>query len=288
VSYETPPQSRRELREREALTARASKNAPAQDAAGHVQPRPPVHPPTRTIVVRRPPVKKRKAASTALSFGALLFAGALLVGVSVPANAFMADSTRENTSTKIADEQSLAISADATVTEAPRSTYTVTSYAELLRARYGNRSYSYSVGSGPVQWPFPYAVPISDGFGERIAPCRGCSSFHKGTDFTPGAGTAIYSIAAGTVIYTEVSDRGMGNNVIISHVVNGTKVDSMYAHMQMNSSPLHVGDVVNVGDFVGLVGETGTAIGAHLHLEIHIKGNPVDPFAWLKANAAGG
>jgi len=232
-------------------------------------------------------VKKRKAASTLLSFGAMLFAGALLVGVSVPANAFMTEADAENPSAKVVDSQSVAVSADAAISSATRSTYTVTSYAELLRARYGNRSYSYSVGRGPVQWPFPYAVPISDGFGERIAPCRGCSSFHKGTDFTPGAGTAIYSIAAGTVTYTEVSDRGMGNNVIISHVVGGVKVESLYAHMQMNSSPLNVGDVVNVGDFIGLVGETGTAIGAHLHLEIHIKGNPVDPYAWLKANAAG-
>lgn len=287
MNYETPPQSRRELREREAQAVRAPKNAPVKRTA-EVAPRPPVAPPVRTVVVRRPPVKKRKAASTLLSFGAMLFAGALLVGVSVPANAFMTGAGQFDGAAKVVEGQSVDVSADAVASSAIRSTYTVTSYAELLRARYGNRSYSYSVGTGPVQWPFPYAVPISDGFGERIAPCRGCSSFHKGTDFTPGAGTAIYAIAAGTVTYTEVSDRGMGNNVIISHVVNGVKVQSLYAHMQMNSSPLNVGDVINVGDFIGLVGETGTAIGAHLHLEIHIGGAQVDPYAWLKTNAAGG
>jgi murein DD-endopeptidase MepM/ murein hydrolase activator NlpD len=196
--------------------------------------------------------------------------------------------TDANQTAKISaiEGQSLSVSADVAAASTTRAGYTVTSYAELLRARYGNRSYSYTVGTGAVQWPFPYAVPISDGFGERVAPCRGCSSFHKGTDFTPGAGTAIYSVAAGTVSYTEVSDSGMGNNVIIDHVVNGVKVQSMYAHMKMNSSPLHVGDVVAVGDFVGLVGETGTAIGAHLHLEIHLGGVQVDPYAWLKANAA--
>ena len=274
------PQSRRELREREALIAKQP--VPLPTVSPYVQPSP-----VRTVVVRRPPVaKKRSAASTLLSFGAMLFAGALLVGVSVPANAFMAEPDLLATTAKVAEGQTVAVSAEAAAGTATRSNYTVTSYAELLRARYGNRNYSYTVGSGPVQWPFPYAVPISDGFGERIAPCRGCSSFHKGTDFTPGAGTAIYSIAAGTVSYTEVSDRGMGNNVIIDHMVNGTKVQSLYAHMQMNSSPLKVGDVVDVGDFVGLVGETGTAIGAHLHLEIHIKGTQVDPYAWLKANAA--
>jgi murein DD-endopeptidase MepM/ murein hydrolase activator NlpD len=162
----------------------------------------------------------------------------------------------------------------------------VTSYADILRARYGNRNYSYTVGHGAIQWPFPYPVPISDGFGYRPAPCRGCSTFHEGTDFTPGAGTAIYAIASGTVSYTEVSDRGMGNNVIIDHVINGETVHSLYAHMQMNSSPLHVGDVVKVGDFVGLVGETGTAVGAHLHLGIMINGAWIDPYAWLKKHAA--
>lgn len=242
---------------------------------------------TRTIVVRRAPVKrKRTLPSTLLSMGAMLFAGALLVGVSIPANAFMTEGAEDTASLKALEGQTVAVSAEAGAIDTARTNYTVTSYAEILRARYGNRSFSYSVGRGPVQWPFPYAVPVSDGYGERIAPCRGCSSFHKGTDFTPGAGTAVYAIAAGTVTYTEVSDRGMGNNVIISHVINGVRVQSLYAHMQMNSSPLQVGDVVAVGDFVGLVGETGTAIGAHLHLEIHVAGNPVDPFAWLKANAA--
>ena len=264
------------------MPALAQRTAPPPAASPYAQAAP-----VRTVVVRRPPpTTKRSAASTLLSFGAMLFAGALLVGVSVPANAFMAEPDLLTTTAKVAEGQTVAVSAEATAGSAIRSNYTVTSYAELLRARYGNRSYSYTVGSGPVQWPFPYAVPISDGFGERIAPCRGCSSFHKGTDFTPGAGTAIYSIAAGTVSYAEVSDRGMGNNVIIDHMVGGQKVQSLYAHMQMNSSPLKVGDVVNVGDFVGLVGETGTAIGAHLHLEIHLKGAQIDPYAWLKANAA--
>jgi murein DD-endopeptidase MepM/ murein hydrolase activator NlpD len=266
------PLTRRELRERE---SRRSTTAVAA--------------PTRTIVVRRAPQASRrtKAASSLLSFGAMVFAAALLVGVSIPANAFMSDAAQiDSSAVTVLEGQSVAVSADAATAATTRAGFTVTSYAELLRARYGNRSYSYTVGTGPVQWPFPYAVPISDGFGERVAPCRGCSSFHKGTDFTPGAGTAIYSVAAGTVSYTEVSDSGFGNNVIIDHVINGVKVQSMYAHMQMNSSPLHVGDVVNVGDFVGLVGETGTAIGAHLHLEIHIKGVQVDPYAWLKANAA--
>ena len=262
------PLTRRELREQEVRGAR--KTEPAKSV----------------VVVRRPaPAKKKRVGSTLLSMAAMVFAAALLVGVSVPANALFGGAAVLAPGISPTG-QSVEVSADAQADATERSAYTITSYAEILKARYGNRNYSYTVGRGAVQWPFPYAVPVSDGFGPRIAPCRGCSTDHQGTDFTPGAGSAIYAIADGVVTYTEVSDRGYGNHVWISHVVNGEKVASLYAHMQMNSSPLAVGDVIKVGDFVGLVGDTGASVGAHLHLEIHANGVAVDPFAWLKANAA--
>jgi murein DD-endopeptidase MepM/ murein hydrolase activator NlpD len=240
------------------------------------------------VVVHRPKKKSRKGVLSRLfSLGALVFAGALAVGMSIPANAFMGNSTElDAASSTTANGQSVEVSDAAIAADASRANYTVTSYAEQLRLRYGNRSYSYSVGTGPIQWPFPYAVPISDGWGERVAPCRGCSSYHRGVDFTPGAGTPIYAIAGGTVTYTEVSNYGFGNHVFIEHNVAGKSFVSLYAHMQMNSSPLKVGDVVAVGDFVGLVGDTGASVGAHLHFELLIGGVQVDPYAWLKANAA--
>ncbi len=253
-----------------------------QEARGTKQ----IDPVQRVVVVRRPaPTKKKRAGSTLLSMGAMLFAAALLVGVSIPANALF-NGTVALVPGVSQTGQSVEVAANAKADATDRAAYTITSYAEILKARYGNRNYSYTVGRGAIQWPFPYAVPVSDGFGPRIAPCRGCSTNHQGTDFTPGVGSAIYAIADGVVTYTEVSDRGYGNHVRIAHVVNGQKIESIYAHMQMNSSPLGVGDVIKVGDFVGLVGDTGASVGDHLHLEIHIDGVPIDPFAWLKANAA--
>jgi murein DD-endopeptidase MepM/ murein hydrolase activator NlpD len=233
-----------------------------------------------------------RAAGKLFSALAMLFAGALMIGTSVPANAFITGSPSGSTIAAESAEpqeklpgQSVIVSADAAAPAAPRDAFTVMSYAEQLRLKYGNRSYSFKATTGAVRWPFPYAVPITDGWGERVSPCRGCSTFHQALDFTPGAGAPIYAIADGVVSHAEVTDGGLGNFVTIDHLINGVRIGSTYAHMQWGSSPLTVGSVVKVGDFVGLVGETGSAVGAHLHFELTVEGTKVDPFAWLTANA---
>jgi murein DD-endopeptidase MepM/ murein hydrolase activator NlpD len=55
--------------------------------------------------------------------------------------------------------------------------------------------------------------------------------------------------------------------------------------MQAGTIIVSMGETVQVGQILGFVGSTGASTGAHLHLEIHVNGVPVDPFAWLKANA---
>lgn len=55
--------------------------------------------------------------------------------------------------------------------------------------------------------------------------------------------------------------------------------------MLYGSIRVAVGQTVTVGTEVGQVGSTGMSTGAYLHFEIHLNGTPVDPFAWLKANA---
>jgi murein DD-endopeptidase MepM/ murein hydrolase activator NlpD len=133
-----------------------------------------------------------------------------------------------------------------------------------------------------VRWPFPYQVPISSGFGDRAAPCRGCSTVHMGLDLVPGAGAAIFAMADGVVV-EHSENTTFGNYVVIQHQIDGETVYSGYAHMQTASSPLAVGDPIKVGDFIGLVGSTGTSTGNHLHFEIKLNGVNVDPFAYLQA-----
>ncbi|WP_353988585.1 M23 family metallopeptidase [Ruicaihuangia caeni] len=242
------------------------------------------------------PRKERSARTVGVlrkvySGAALLFAGALLVGTTLPANAFRSESfTDASTSAALKPAaQQLAIedgSAETVAAQSLRDDYTVTTRAQVLRQTYGTRSYNYvSTGTGAIRWPFPYTVPISSGFGDRSAPCRGCSTNHRGLDLTPGAGTPIYSIADGVVI--EVGNGGSyGHYVYLQHELNGQTVVTRYAHMQWDSSPLVVGDPIGVGEFVGLVGSTGQSTGPHLHLEILVNGTHVDPYVWLTANAS--
>lgn len=136
-----------------------------------------------------------------------------------------------------------------------------------------------------IQWPFPVGVKITSPFGSRTSPCGGCSSYHEGTDFGAGGGSKIQAIAKGIVIRLDDAGGGMGYHLTIRSVINGTTIDTYYAHMQTNSSTFKVGDTVNVGDFVGLVGSTGSGTGPHLHLGIRVNGMFVNPYEFLSKYA---
>ena len=295
-----PSLTRRELRERErAVEVADARTADpvARRSAPTASPRPKAAKPRRAAkktsrrdAVRAAATPKKSVGKRLLSFAAMLFAGALAIGMTVPANAF--DFGTGSDDADLAESLALpaqSLEVDPTlVSFSERDAWSVTSWAEMLRLRYGNRSFDYTIGTGPVRWPFPYPVPISSGFGDRAAPCRGCSTSHSGVDFVPGYGAAIFAVADGVVYEHGPGGTTWGNYVIIQHEIDGETVFSGYAHMQSGSSPLNVGDVVKVGDFVGLVGATGQVSGAHLHFTISI-GDPkafVDPFAYLKLKAS--
>ncbi len=300
-SERSRPAQRRGRRSDESEVGSAPSSASAPTRVSRAAAAPPAGPEASRPAAPRPSLRRRIAQKTFPPV-VMVAAAALLVGTSVPATALfdpdappastamasIASSADTVDDPELTEEQVVDVEVDAELTAAvaSRDEWTVTSYAEMLRLKYGSRDFSYSTsGSGAVRWPFPAAVPISSGFGERVAPCRWCSSYHQGLDFNPGAGTPIFAIADGIVIQSEFSG-GFGQHAIIEHVINGQRVTSTYAHMTGGSSPLVVGEEVLVGDFVGTVGSTGTSTGAHLHFEIRIDDIPIDPFAWLQANAS--
>ncbi len=117
----------------------------------------------------------------------------------------------------------------------------------------------------------PISGTITSRFGGRTSPGGIGSTNHKGLDIAAKAGTAIKAAAAGTVTFAGYKGS-LGNLIMID---NGNGVETYYAHC----SKLYVskGQKVKAGDKIAAVGQTGTATGPHLHLEIHVNGKAVNP-----------
>ena len=137
-----------------------------------------------------------------------------------------------------------------------------------------------------VQWPVDPSSPVSSGFGYRVAPCAGCSSFHEGTDFDPGRGTPIAAVADGVVTEVGNPSGSLGVYAVIRHSIDGVTFSSLYGHMELGSLQLAVGQTVTRGQLVGLVGDTGASTGPHLHFGIEeASGTLIDSLEWIRQYA---
>jgi murein DD-endopeptidase MepM/ murein hydrolase activator NlpD len=130
-------------------------------------------------------------------------------------------------------------------------------------------------GAPAFKWPIPGA-PVVSGFGMRVQPVTGVYQLHAGVDIWAAEGTPIHAAAAGTVVSVGVH-HGYGNAVIIDH---GGGWGTVYAHQSQTAAT--VGQHVNAGDVIGYVGHTGLAAGPHLHFEIRVNGDPVDPLRYVR------
>ncbi|MBB3992122.1 murein DD-endopeptidase MepM/ murein hydrolase activator NlpD [Croceicoccus naphthovorans] len=118
---------------------------------------------------------------------------------------------------------------------------------------------------------------FSSQFGSRIHPVTGKRKNHDGIDMAAPSGTPIYATADGKVEMAQWYG-GYGNFVEIDH---GSDVETRYGHMsRMNVS---AGQPVRKGDLIGWVGSTGRSTGPHLHYEVRISGEAVDPTPYLEA-----
>ncbi len=121
-----------------------------------------------------------------------------------------------------------------------------------------------------VHLPLDSAFVTSD-FGFRDHPVNGKYAFHSGLDLAAAEGTPIFAMLDGTVTKAE-HEAGYGNFVVIDH---GENVQTLYAHC----SVLHAqpGEKVTKGTVIAEVGQTGTATGPHLHVELRYNGQRFDP-----------
>ena len=132
-----------------------------------------------------------------------------------------------------------------------------------------------SRGVGPTQTPsnagliWPVDGPITSPFGWRWG------RMHQGIDIGVGYGTPIHAAAAGTVLYCGW-EEGYGNFVVIDH---GGNLATAYGHQ--SAIAVTCGEQVDQGQTIGYVGCTGHCTGPHLHFEVRVDGNPVDPLGYL-------
>lgn len=264
--------TRRELR---AATPRARRTRQLRVIGGGVPQR--RHRQRGALSARRP-----------LGIVAMALTGLLAATYAIPAMAYSGEpgDTVVSSASLLTSSQRVQVANVAGVT-IQRDGYRVSTVQERIPGAYAQTAPTFTNNpSSPIQWPFLTGVPISDGFGPRIAPCPSCSVFHQGIDMNPGNKTPIQIIADGVVREVSAVDRGgLGVYAIIDHRVNGTLVSSLYAHMLPGSLSVQVGDRVQVGQQVGQVGNSGQSTGPHLHLGILLGGTQfTDPVAWLKNN----
>jgi murein DD-endopeptidase MepM/ murein hydrolase activator NlpD len=117
--------------------------------------------------------------------------------------------------------------------------------------------------------------PVTSGYGWREHPVLGGRRFHTGIDIGASTGTLIAAAGDGTVVYAGMK-AGYGNTVIIDH---GGGIATLYAHQ--SKIAVDSGVPVTRGQRVGAVGCTGYCTGPHLHFEVRVNGDPVDPMGWL-------
>jgi len=198
----------------------------------------------------------------------------LLIGVSVPAaalagngNSVYAEAPAAPTSPRqLVDAQTFASAYGSTAAPTVvRDAFGVETVVETPAATFS------AITGTLVMWPADTTV-VNDGFGYRDG-----GEFHGGIDIMAAGGSTIMAASPGTVV-TVAEDSGWGAYVKVDH---GGGIYTLYAHMISGSQSVSVGQYVNAGDALGLVGQTGYASVPHLHFEVYAGGSRVDPLPWL-------
>lgn len=134
------------------------------------------------------------------------------------------------------------------------------------------------VSTLPLRRPLAGRMEITSGYGPRIDPFMGRMALHAGLDIREEPGTPVRATAGGKVVSAGWSG-GYGNMVEIEHE---NDLATRYGHLSMIT--VAEGQYVSPGTMLGRVGSTGRSTGPHLHYEVRIDGEAVDPVRFLRAS----
>lgn len=139
----------------------------------------------------------------------------------------------------------------------------------------GGGNYSFSYSGAKFCWPGVGATVVSSRYGKRAL-----NGWHNGIDLCrPGGskGAPVVAAESGKVIY--VGYQSMGGNVIM--IDHGNGITTLYAHLKTGSTCVRSGQYVTRGQQIAQIGDTGYVTGAHLHFEVRVNGNRVNPAPYL-------
>ncbi|MBQ5323210.1 MAG: peptidoglycan DD-metalloendopeptidase family protein [Oscillospiraceae bacterium] len=151
--------------------------------------------------------------------------------------------------------------------------------AELLDIYKNLNTSNEAYVGGEMMWPVPGYSKISSYYGWRF----NNTDFHTGIDITGSGvhGAPVVAANTGTVVHTKTCpyngySYGYGTYIIVDH---GGGITTLYAHL--SAIDCKVGDIVVMGEQIGRVGNTGWSTGAHLHFEVRIDGESVNPISYV-------
>ena len=121
---------------------------------------------------------------------------------------------------------------------------------------------------------------LLSGYGMRLHPVFKYKRMHDGIDFRADVGTDLFATGDGVVKYAS-RNGNYGNLLVIDH---GFGFETRYAHLSGFADGLKVGTEVTRGDLVAFSGNTGLTNGPHLHYEVHLDGEAIDPLNYLFAD----
>ena len=131
----------------------------------------------------------------------------------------------------------------------------------------------------PVRMPLSGDASVSSPFGYRADPFLGRLALHPGVDLIEAYGDEIHATGAGRVTHA----GPMGGYGIMVEIDHGNGLVTRYAHM--SKALVDEGQDVVQGAVLGRIGSTGRSTGPHLHYEVRVDGEPVDPERYLRAGA---
>lgn len=207
-------------------------------------------------------------------------AGASVVAMATTAG-LPAEEHYEGTSRAVSDIAALAAEASAPASAAPGSPGSTGAAAPVGAPAASDapgtattaepaRTSPVTAQDAQVEWtPMLDRITITSLFGPRWG------RNHNGVDFDAVTGDPVYAAYPGTVVYAGW-ESGFGNLVVIDH---GDGVETYYAH---NSEVVVAeGDYVDGGGQIANAGNTGHSFGSHVHFEVHVNGEPVEPLEYL-------